>query len=249
MVYLKKLIFRKKMIYYIDYKYQTKGKNMDFKYLMKNKELIINSRKKIKEINSIIDKGENAFLSGFKNSFFTLGTLFIGNIVVNKAIEIFSPSTEFLEHVVGFSAAAIILPTCFFTIIYFINKTNKLKINNKERFKILKNHCNFLSTLNKKTVKNIKNVFENANNEELDFLATKESCAYLNISSQKVKDLIFNYVRENKVSKEEINVINEIIKEYDVRLDQEKLDLLLFKNNQKEDKKCIIKENMVIKSI
>jgi hypothetical protein len=223
---------------------------MDLKYLIKNKDLIFLSKNKIKELNTKIDDTTNSFLSGFKNSFFVLSFLFTSNLIIGKAIDFINPSSEYMTHLIGFLSAG----TCFVTFLcvsyFLINKINKIRIKNKKIYKILKLHDqNVTSLLSKKTIKKIKAIFKDSTSEEIDFLSDSENNKYFNINSNVMKNIVFDYIRENKVSKEEKEIINDIVKEYKINLDQEKLDLLLFKNNQDYQNKYIVKNNIVIKNI
>ena len=172
--------------------------------------------------------------------------LLMNNKLINYTTSLVDPLNEVLIHTIGVSTALIsfTLFSCLFY--YILRKINQFKIKNKELFNIFENNDVGLSILNKKSLNKGKEIFKELSKEEKQFLLDKEKYDYLIINPKKMKETIFDYARNNKLSKEEQKDLNEIVRSYNLNLDQEKLDLLMFKNKKEN---CIISNNMAVKKI
>lgn len=220
---------------------------MNLKYLIKNKNLLFNARKKNNKIKEIISENYNGLGINFLSSLSTMLFIVSTNFFVKYMTDTFDPTNNSLFTLVGFSSVCFAL-FLYFVLSYISIKTiNKRRIKDKQLYKLISKENILTSVLHKNTVKKLKECFKDITKEELDCLLDDKNNIYFHSNTKKMKKAIFDYARNNKVSKDEQDIIDEIINEYEIDLDEEKLNLLIFKSQQLNQYECITDKILVKK--
>lgn len=238
---------------------------MDIKFLIKNKSDIIILNNKITDYMNDCTKDKNTVLKNLliillplMGVFFLILSFFLSSFLINLTplIEESRKLAIILSWILGFSIWA--LP--FLSLTYFKKKKEKAFLKNKPLYqKTLFNYIKSslykysfpwdtlleeASRLNEQFIEKELQILQRHDFEEYIFLNQPEN-------KEKLKENIFQYIKDNKIDKSEEEKIFELFKSFNIEITDDRLDLLLYKNyNENKPEKLInVNNNLAIKNI
>lgn len=214
---------------------------MDIQYLIKNKETILKFNKSVKE--KIFKVHGLGFAFGF---------------IIFISFNLFATMLADILFGIKFMIPLFIASGAYF-IYSFIFPTNKWKSNflkDKPSFfgniyDTLRNYRGFL-TLPTKIHFYINALQNEFTKKELEILDHEDIKKYTDLiyenNKRKFVEELYQYIKDNKISEEEQKEIDSLITDFELKIDKDKYDLLIYKNN-KDNNFINVNNKMVIKNI